>query len=1350
MARVFLSHASADGGLAATVHGWLRAAGHDVFLDQDLQDGIAAGEEWEQRLLTQLRRADAVVCVVTSAYTRSVWCTAEVVFARSRGSRLVPVLAEPGVRHPLLTALQHVDATEDEDRARAGLAGALVRLDAAGGRGWPDDRSPFPGLRPFDVDQHRVFFGRERDVEQLAALLRSPAERADGSALLVVGPSGCGKSSLVRAGLLPVVAEEPEWWTLSPFLPGTDPVGALTREISAAARLLGRDWSLADVRRRLDEGGLTELADELLLAVPGHRRRRLLVVADQFEEVLTQTAPSERSRFAALLRPALTGPVQLVATLRPEFLEPLLTDPELTALPKRIHPVQPLRREALRAVVEEPARLAGIEVDDDLVTRLVADTDSGEALPLLAYTLAELAEGIGRGGRLPTSRYEQLGGVQGALTRQAEGALADATAATGRSRDQVVKELLRLVTVDEHGRPTRWRVPRDELPDQVATELDAFVARRLLTTDREDDRVVVGVAHEAFLTAWPPLHAAIDAASTALRARRAVEQAAAEWAAADEPPSRLWERGQLAAALADTGARLQRGRPHGTLVADRVELSARAREFLRSSIRRDRHRRRRSTVVLSVLLVLALAGAAVAMVQRDAAERNQREAVARQLVAQADAARTTAPRTAMLLGIAAEAVRPGPEARSGLVETLTHTLYARTLPHDDDVVSVAFTEDGRALATGGMDGSVVLWDVVDPAHPRPAGRPLNGHRTYVYSVAYSPDGHVLASGSADGTVVLWDVTDPARAQVLGGPLAGHTDQVHAAVFSPDGRTLATGSADGTVLLWDVADPARPRRLGDPLPADSDRVTTVDFSPDGRTLASAGFDGAVRLWDVADRAAPRPIGEPLTGHRNAVWEVAFAPGSLVLATASADGTALLWDVADPARPRRLGQPLAGHVSQMYSLAFALDGRTLATASADRTVRLWDVADPADPQPLGEPLTGHTGYVYAVAFAPDGRTLASGSADHTVVLWDLADPVRPRPLGEPLTGLTDDVYAVSSAREGQVLAGGATDGTVRVWAARDGARPGEAGRIPAHPDGGARPVALTPEGRTLATAGPDGAVALWDLTDPSRPRPSGEPLSGHFGPVNAVTFSSGGDLLASAGADGTVRLWDVADPARPRALADPLEGHTGQVSSVAFAPEGRLLASGGSENAVFLWDLTDRTGPRRLGPALTDHAGPVTSVAFAPDGRTLAAGGADHTVLLWDVADPDRPGRLGQVLTAHTSRVSSVAFAPDGRTLASGSADGAVALWDLTDRDRPRPLGRPLDGHGGSVNAVAFADDATLVSGSWDQAVRLWDLGPLRELRDRPAERACAITGRGLDPEEWDRYIEDLDHLDTCAR
>ena len=221
MARVFVSHASQDLVLAREVHGWLVDAGHGVFLDQDLRDGVAGGEEWEKRLYDELRRVDAVVCVVTSEFLGSRWCTAEVAVARSRGIRLLPVLAESGVSDPLLSTLHHTDLTKDPDGARGFLLEALRRVEAS----WPQDRSPFPGLAPLDVDQHRVFFGRGEETRELVKLLRSPAEQVGGAAVLVVGPSGCGKSSLVRAGLVPVMTGEPDWWTLAPMVPGSAAAG---------------------------------------------------------------------------------------------------------------------------------------------------------------------------------------------------------------------------------------------------------------------------------------------------------------------------------------------------------------------------------------------------------------------------------------------------------------------------------------------------------------------------------------------------------------------------------------------------------------------------------------------------------------------------------------------------------------------------------------------------------------------------------------------------------------------------------------------------------------------------------------------------------------------------------------------------------------------------------------------------------------------------------------------------------------------------------------------------------------------------------------------------------------------
>ncbi|MGH4010703.1 MAG: TIR domain-containing protein [Pseudonocardiaceae bacterium] len=1278
MARIFVSHASADFTVAGEVHVWLVEAGHEVFLDRDLGDGIVVGAQWEERLYERLRWADAVVCVITSAYLVSTWCTAEVGIARAGGSRLLPLCAEPGVVHPLLTSVQHTDLTQDPVEARAALVEALRWVDLT----WPEDRSPFPGLLPFDADRHQVFFGRAEEVRQLAGLLRSPAVRA---VLLVVGPSGCGKSSLVRAGLVPLMVEEPDWWALLTIVPGVDPVGALARELAAAARQSGLDWSVTQVRNQLDHGYLTGLADELLLATPGGPRRRLLIVVDQFEELLTQTGPAERARFAALLRPAVSGSVQVVGTLRSEFLDQLLLDPGLVVLPTQPYTLWPLRREALRAVIEQPARLAGISLEDGLTDRLVEDTDSGEALPLLAFTLAQLADGVGRGGQLLAARYDQLGGVQGALTRQADTALADAITVAGRSREEVIAGLLQLVTVDEQGRPTRWRFMRAELPDPVDRELDSFVARRLLITDTDDGSAVIGVAHEAFLSAWPPLAEAITAAASALRARRAVEHAADEWDQHGHPRSRLWERGQLAAAVADLGVRFQTGRQssavvpevpvtagapasHGpklfhwlswrfqVLVTERVDLSAKARAFLHASIRYDRDRRRRATTVLLTLLILAVVAAGVAVTQQRAAEHQQRVAIARQLAAEALSLIDSRPGTAMLLSVEAFRIAPTVETRSALLSMSAHGSYGGEFnAHAETISEVAFSPDGRTLATASRDQTVTLWDMMR----RTRLATLTGHTTWLRTVAFSPDGRMLATGGDDRKLVLWDVAG--RTQLA--TFAGHTGLIDDVAFSSDGRTLATASADRTVMLWDTD--RRTRRAT--LTGHTGAVRNVAFSPDGRVLATASTDRTIGLWDSGTGMRLATLG----GHATEVLAVAFSPHGHILASASGDHTVMLWDTQ---RHTQLAT-LTGHTGPIRALAFSPDGRILASAGDDRPVVLWDT----EHWTRLAIFTGHTGAVYTLAFNPHDFTLASAGEDGTVIL-------------------RNPTLLTFSGHTGSV-----------------------------------NDVAFSPDGHTLATASTDQTVMLWD----TKRRTRLATLTGNTGPVNAVTFSPDGRTLATAtgtaqnpplASDYTLTLWNPAE----RPFPIKLTGHTDRVTDVAFSPDGRTLATASRDRTVGLWDLASRT---RLA-TLTGHTAPITAVTFSPDGRTLATTGRDQAVMLWDIPSSTRLATL----TGHTGVIRGATFSPDGRILATASGDRTVMLWDVASRTRLATL----TGHTDWVNAVAFSPDGrTLATASADQTTILWNTDT-----QQTTTNICNTLARNLTPQEWAQFAPEIPYRKTC--
>jgi WD40 repeat protein len=306
------------------------------------------------------------------------------------------------------------------------------------------------------------------------------------------------------------------------------------------------------------------------------------------------------------------------------------------------------------------------------------------------------------------------------------------------------------------------------------------------------------------------------------------------------------------------------------------------------------------------------------------------------------------------------------------------------------VNAVAFSPDGRTVASGSADSTVQLWQATNGS----CVRRLLGHQGWVMSVAFSPDGTTLASGSEDKTVRLWRVTDGSCVREL----SGHAAAVTAVAFSPDGATLATGSLDDSIRLWRVSDGAVLRTLL----GHGDFVNSVAFSPDGKMLASAGDDQTIKLWRVADGAEMKT----LTGHQDYVFCVAFSPDGQRLASGGGmrDRTVRLWRVSDGS----LERSWEASAKAVKSVAFSPDGATLASGGGrmDHSIGLWQVNQgtllrkitgialvlPAVAPRYGAgpiQITGHSGSVLSVAFSPDGTTLATGSIDKTLRMWRVAD-------------------------------------------------------------------------------------------------------------------------------------------------------------------------------------------------------------------------------------------------------------------------------------------------------------------------------------------------------------------------
>jgi WD40 repeat protein/serine/threonine protein kinase len=583
---------------------------------------------------------------------------------------------------------------------------------------------------------------------------------------------------------------------------------------------------------------------------------------------------------------------------------------------------------------------------------------------------------------------------------------------------------------------------------------------------------------------------------------------------------------------------------------------------------------------------------------------------------------------------------------------LCHAERSALHGHAGDVYRVAFSPNGKQLASAGRDGTVKLWD----AASQRSILSCVGHASEVNGVAFSPDGRLLASASDDGTVRVWDAA-------LGKELAvlrGHSEAVFNVLFSPDGNLLASAGKDAVVILWDTADFKQRATLrvqvGD--------VESIAFSPDGRTLASAGDDerGTLNLWDI-DTGQLRTT---LRGHPSPLHSVQFSPDGQTIATATEDSLVELLDVHTGIRRTAL----VGHHGIVREAAFSPDGKLLATSGQDATVQLWDLR-------TGQRLLtiiGHAGRVWCAAFSPDGRTLATAGADGTVKFWNPSRRLEfgTIPLGRFEHGrnwqpasryftFPPDGRSAIAALDSPGFDG--PDAEIMIVDLFDGTREK---RWPVTSN--INVVQVSPDGTRLAIGGYPGYVRLIDLDSGREIRK----LAGNKGYVMAMAFSPDGRQLAAGGQYSDIRILDSGTGVERARL----KSRSAEVHDLVFSPDGRTLATAGE--TVEFWDVATA----EFSMALEGDAG-FRQIAFSPDGELIAAASVDRTVRLWEA----QTGVQRAKLLGHGDDVTCVAFSPDGRTLASGSRDRLVKIWHVATGHELFTLA----GHSDTVCALAFVFD-----------------------------------------------------------
>lgn len=493
------------------------------------------------------------------------------------------------------------------------------------------------------------------------------------------------------------------------------------------------------------------------------------------------------------------------------------------------------------------------------------------------------------------------------------------------------------------------------------------------------------------------------------------------------------------------------------------------------------------------------------------------------------------------------------------------------LEQDSWVTAIAFSADGRTVASGHDSGQVRFWDVAS----RKFLGEIAAHPGAVSAIAFAPRGEFIATAGEDRIVRIWDEFTHKKV----ADLHSHTDRVPALAWSPDGSLLISAGWDTSARVW------RPPQL-DPvilLNSHADQVHTLTFSPDGRFLACADSDFDIFLWGDAVTAK---VAHVLRGHVEEIRTLAFSPDGSKLASAGSDRVIHIWDV-------REGKLLAGpNAKGRHSIAVIPGPNPRLASTGSASVRIWDIETGEEAPPTGLCAS------YSVAASPNGQWFAVGGTDHFTQLWQVPENRLVASLEATKPPIGSLCFAADSTRLAHTSP---ADGLVWLW--KCDAVEAELILIEAADGCTLESIAFHPNGNWLACGGidylstgeRDGAVCVWDLTTREKR------LVLDRG-VYALAFDPAGKYLAGAGLNDEVVLWDIDTEETVFELA----GHQQTINALCFDPTGSYLVSGSDDMTIRVWDVLSG---RLLVARELDS--PVHSMTFSADGKSLFCGNGNTT-------------------------------------------------------------------------------------------------------------------------------------------
>ncbi len=642
--------------------------------------------------------------------------------------------------------------------------------------------------------------------------------------------------------------------------------------------------------------------------------------------------------------------------------------------------------------------------------------------------------------------------------------------------------------------------------------------------------------------------------------------------------------------------------------------------------------------------------------------------------------------------------------------------------HAKEILTIAWSRDGRTIASAGKDASIRLINSASGATTRVVAAPDE-----TKTIAWDPARNRFASGHRDGTVRFWD----GKTAALLRTLRAFELEVDEIAWDADGTRIAAVGWDSKIKIWDTSDGS----LVATIHGDSEAYLSIAFSPDGSRLCAAGTDGSTTCWDAKtyervfrqydDPALTRRIRYSPDGTRIAIastdrgitirdaakgtliarssWSfhtlntMAWSPDGKTLATGGRDRTVGLWD------PDRLVKRFAlrGFLDEIKSIAWSPDGSRIAAATGgeNAVVRIAPVDRPADAFVVPE---AHQKTIRMIRFDASGKQFATASNDGSVKIWNAETLKNTRTFHVD----RNIIASVCFHPDGESIACGDFLGAIRIWNVKTGSE------IATFPGGGreARSIAFNRAGSKLAVGAEDGKVRVWDVASRRLERE----FAG-FG----FDWSPSGDRIAI----GELYRINIADAATGRSIVSwPYGGQFNRI--VVWSPDGRMIATR-SFNIVDVWN--PETGSSLY--SLIGHNENATAIAWSPDGKRLATASQDFAVRLWDTTS----GSMTLTLREHTASVESVAWSPDGTKLVSAGDDLSIVIRDATAgylfENAPQllpVLERKIAANPADRPAILARGLALAHAERWNEAAAMIDQA-YAESTEAKTNPRCLITG-----------------------